>query len=59
MIAVGFACPLAPVAANACLLPSPAGKDGGIDVTRLMELADDAEEEEAGNGPKHSQNSTQ
>ncbi|KAL4423518.1 hypothetical protein ABPG77_003651 [Micractinium sp. CCAP 211/92] len=41
------------------MLSVEAGKDGGIDVTRLMELADDAEEEEAGNGSKHSQNSTQ
>lgn len=38
-----------------CLFPP--GKDGGIDVTRLMELADDAEEEEANGMPIHKQNS--
>lgn len=37
-------------------LPWPPGKDGGIDVTRLMELADDAEEEEAGGQPIHNYN---
>ena len=48
---------LLPVAMHptaACSLHSPAGKDGGIDVNRLMELADEAEDEEE-NGPHSEQ----
>ena len=48
---------LPPVATHltaACSLHSPAGKDGGIDVNRLMELADEAEDEEE-NGPHSEQ----
>ena len=43
-----------------CVPTRIAGKDGGIDVNRLMELADEAEEEEAGedNGAHHHHHST-
>ena len=48
LAAMPFQCCLHPARTHARGMP--AGKDGGIDVNRLMELADEAEEEEE-NGP--------